>query len=610
MSSAIKFMILAAAFTLAACGGGGQGAAPGTDTGTGNVTDPAPGTPQPAPGDDAGAPLDPSPAPSPSDPGNDDDDNNDDRQSPSIVATTPVDRSTAAGTSADITVEFSETLDAGSVTPAAVALLGPSGAVAIDVAVNGETLVIDPKDNLAAGGSYTVTIAAAVKDVAGNAMGADYTWQFATQGGLCADFYASGFSLVEGKDTARMSSTLGKPAKGVPYRDPAYKTCIVRVADHEKEGLAQQSRNLYSRVQPFNADDSYVLVHSLDGYFHLYDAQTTKYIRKLSLGGGSVEPQWHPVNPDIVYVFPNHGGMTISTVNVTTDEKKVVADFRNVKSIHGYAGKTSILQVWPSAAKVWTHWEGSPSKDARYWGLMVETSSGAPLGMITYDLVANVITGVFDYAKDGGGIDAPDHISMSPSGAYVVPSWNGAGENCASRSQLGTARNPCGLMSYTRDFASAKGLTVRGPHSDIGIDANGRDVIVAGDYDSGWVEMWDLATGESTRLFQIYVDGNSTAMHISAKNFAKPGWALVSTYMEKQPGWYASKLFAVELNANPRILNIAHSYNKVETYYSETHAAVNRDFTRIMFNTNWNTANYLNTDAYMVVLPDGAVPRK
>ena len=617
MNSSIRSMLLllTLGLALAGCGGGSSGG----DT-TGSIPPPAGEAPAPGNGNDgsddgasgeepaAPAPGEPAPTePAPSDPPPDD--NAGDTQAPSVVSTQPADRSNSVGTADSISVQFSEAIDATSVTAAAVVLTGPSGGIAVDVSVSNAKLAIAPKSNLAAGASYTVTIGTAVKDLAGNAMSTAYSWSFVTAaGGLCADFYAPDFRLVTGKDTTPPSTRLTRPAKGVPYRDPAYGTCVVRVADHEKEGLATQSRNLYSRIQPFNADDSRVLVHSLDGYFHLYDPQTAKYIRRLSLGGGSVEPQWHPTNPDILYVFPNHGGMTISTVNVVTDAKKVVADFRSVKSIHGHAGKTSILEIWPTAAKVWTHWEGSPSRDARYWGLMVETSSGAPLGMITYDLVNNVITGVFDYARDGGGIGAPDHISMSPSGQYVVPSWNGAGENCASRSALGTRDNPCGLMSYTRDFSAAKGLTVRGPHSDIGIDANGRDVIVAGDYDSGWVEMWDLGTGQATRLFQIYENGNSTAMHISAKNFDKPGWVLVSTYMEKAPGWYARKLFAVEMKASPRILNIAHSYNTVETYYSETHAAVNRDFTRIMFNSNWNTANMNNTDAYMVVLPKNAVP--
>ncbi len=425
----------------------------------------------------------------------------------------------------------------------------------------------------------------------------------------CSGFYADGFQLIGGKDATRPQSGLPKPAKGDAYTDPAYHTCVVRVTDHDAEGLAGFARNDYSRRQPFNADDSKLIVYSQGGKWNLYDVETLRHIREIDIQGARTELQWHPVDPDLLFFMDDNGGMTISTYNVVTDEKKVVADFRNLEKIAGRPGATSLTDVWPNAARASTKAEGSPSADARYWAFMVETATAQPLGMITYDMQTDTVTGVFDYERDGNGVEAPDHISMSPSGDFVVPSWSG-GAACPSPEELGTVNKPCGLMAYSRDFSTAVGLMVRSPHSDIGIDANGRDVIVAGNYVTGWVEMWDLATGNKTRLWQIYEDGNSTAMHVSAKNFNKPGWVLISTYMEKKPGWYASKLMAVELKAAPRILNIAHTYNTVETYFSETHAVVNRDFTKVLFNSNWNTANMLNVDAYMVSLPDGAVPRQ
>ena len=530
-----------------------------------------------------------------------------DKQAPVVVATVPADNSETVATS--LFVEFDEAIKSSSASTSAVVVTGPAGPVDVDVAVDGKKLEIHPRDRLSAGSAYTVTVAGGITDLSGNALGSAYSWHFTVANDICASFYASNFRLIEGKDTTPPRSGFGKPVKGVRYADPAYGTCVVRATDHDAQGLPGFARNDYSRRQPFNADDSNFLIYSQDGYWHLYKTSDLSYVRKL-FGGGGTEPQWHPSNPDLLYLFPNNGvGMTISTYNVRTGEKTVVADLRKLNGIAGHAGKTSLTEIWPDAYRAWTKSEGSPSADARYWGLQVETKDFQALGMITYDMETNTVTGVFDFRLDGNGMGRPDHISMSPSGKYIVPSWNAGGAvNCASRSELGTRDNPCGLMAYSRDFSKAVGLTVRGPHSDIGLDANGRDVIVASDYDSGWVEMWDLETGAATKLWQIYEGGNGTAMHISAKNFNKPGWALISTYAEKQPGWYVKKIMAVELKANPRILNIAHSYNEVETYFSETHAAVNRDFTRIMFNSNWNTANVDNIDAYMITLPADAVP--
>ncbi|HEX7046980.1 MAG TPA: Ig-like domain-containing protein [Gammaproteobacteria bacterium] len=524
-----------------------------------------------------------------------------------VASTDPADNSELAAASTMITVIFDTLIDSESVNTSMIHVMGPSGTVNVDVSVEDKRLLLTPESAMTSG-EYSVTIDAGIKNVSGVQLESAYSWQFSVTRkitGLCADFYEEDFSLIEGKNWASPLSYLPKPEAGVPIADPVYNTCIVRASNAKALGVGWV-RNDYARRQAFNADSSLYLVLARYGRWFIHDANDTSIVRELKISGGTyLEPQWHPTNPNILYMLDGDGGLTISTYNVMTGESKVVADLRNVESIDGYPGYTSITQVWSNAARAWTRWEGSPSADARYWAFMVQTSSEGGLGMITYDMQTNTITGVYDYVRDGGGVPQPDHISMSPSGKYVVPSWNSPG--CQSLGSLGTHNNPCGLMSFTRDFSQAVGLTMNSPHSDIGIDANGRDVIVAGDYVTGWVEMWDLETGERTHLWEIYVNGNSSAMHISAKSFAKPGWALISTYAEKAPGWYTRKIMAVELKANPRILNIAHTYNNYVSYWTEPHASVNRDFTRILFNSNWQSWSE-DGDAYMITLPYDAVP--
>ncbi|MGD8690450.1 MAG: Ig-like domain-containing protein, partial [Gammaproteobacteria bacterium] len=402
---------------------------------------------------------------------------------PTVLGTKPIDNGTAPSSSTTITVTFDEAIDPASVTASTVSLSSSSGNLSVTESVSGDKLVITSATPFQNGISYTATVAGTVTDTAGNAMGTDYIWHFVAADDLCAGIYQSGYDPVYGMDTTP-PPPMSKPAKGVPYADPAYGTCIIRATDHSVEPPAGFARNDYSRRQPFNSDDSMYLVYDDNGYFHIYDAHDLSYIRRLNLGGGSTEPQWSPTDPDILYVFPNHGGMTISKYNVLTDQRTVVADFTKLASIAGHPGMTSLTDIWPSAARVWTRSEGSPSRDYRYWGLMVETDSFQSLGLITYDMQTNTVTGVYDFATDGNGIGRPDHVSMSPSGKYVVPSWNGPGQDCSSRSALGTVNNPCGLMSFSRDFSSAVGLAVRGPHSDIAIDATGNDVIVISNYNT------------------------------------------------------------------------------------------------------------------------------
>ncbi len=142
-------------------------------------------------------------------------------------------------------------------------------------------------------------------------------------------------SLVEGQFYLAPTVELKKPEKGVRYVDPAHGTCVVRVTDHFDEEPVGFARNDYSRRQAFNSDNSLILVHAHDGYWHLYNADDLSYIRKLDMSGSEVEPQWDPDNPSHLYLLEHNGGMTIRWYDVHTDSAKVVADFTRLDAIAG-----------------------------------------------------------------------------------------------------------------------------------------------------------------------------------------------------------------------------------------------------------------------------------
>ena len=399
-----------------------------------------------------------------------------------------------------------------------------------------------------------------------------------------------------------------RPAKGAAYRDPEIGVCISRLTDHDNEPPRRFARVSYSRSQPFNADETRILVLDGEGVWHLYDARSLEHIKRLDLGGGSVEPHWHPSDPDVLYLLPNRGGLSLDAYHVGLEKRRQLVDFTDIEGIEGHHEARDIRDIWPDAARIWTRWEGSPSRDARYWAFQVETENEKPLGLIAFDLAEERIVGSFDIRRVG----RPDHVSMSPSGKYIVASWPEEAADCPFLRRHGTLEKPCGLMAFTRDFDKAVALSRKSPHSDIAIDASGREVIVIANYESGNVEMIDLASGKTTPLWRIYVDGASTAMHISAKAYQKPGWVLISTYWTKDPDdaqpWYENRLMAVELSADPRILNIANLINKARTYFSEPHATVNRDFTRIVFNANWGSGRDEDVDVYIAWLSPDAIP--
>lgn len=395
---------------------------------------------------------------------------------------------------------------------------------------------------------------------------------------LCSNSYADQFALRSGKlETPR--GQLLKPAKNAITTDINYASCIVRATDHVKEPPSGFARNDYSRRRAFNVDSSKFIVFAEDGFWHLYDVRTLAYERRLDGLAGDAEPQWHPSDASQLYYVPNNGGLELNVLNVETLVSKRVTDF-------------SSKLPWPNAARVWSRSEGSPSADGRYWALLVETEGFQGLGLIVYDLQQDSIVSTWDLAQNGA--DRPDHLSMSPSGDFVVVSWS----------------NGLGTRAYPRNFQSFQQLQAASEHSDIALLANGNDAYVSIDYGSanGDVFMIELQTAKRTVLFPTYLNGGATAMHFSGKAYQLPGWILVSTYAATgQSNWMSDKIFAVSLDATAKILNIAHHHSVFDGYWTEPHATVNSDFTRVLFNSNWLNKSPNDVDAYIIELPKGVV---
>ncbi|MFY1827242.1 hypothetical protein ACN47A_15080 [Myxococcus fulvus] len=396
----------------------------------------------------------------------------------------------------------------------------------------------------------------------------------------CASFYPAGFTLSSTR-AAQPIATLAKPAKGAAITEPTFNTCVVRATDHAADGVSTFARNDYSRRQAFNAANTKQVVYSYDSSWHLYDANTRARLRQLSGPGSDAEPQWHPTNPDLLYYLPTNGvGMRLHEENVTTGTTRVVADF-----------SARLRARWPTANAAWTRSEGSPSADGRYWCFMVDDANWGTLGVFTWDRDTDTILGTYNTQGD-----RPDHVSMSPSGSHCVVSGDG----------------PRGTVAFSRDFTSQRQLLHKSEHSDLARDANGDDVYVAVDYRSstGEVFMLNLRTGVRTALFSTYVSGTATALHISGKAYARPGWVLVSTYADYGGSlqWLHRKLLAVPLQANPDIYTLAHHRTASNGYWTEPLASVNRDFTRVVWNSNWGSGSDTDVDTYTVEIPSSALP--
>lgn len=422
--------------------------------------------------------------------------------------------------------------------------------------------------------------------------------------GKCNSFYPSGYTLTEGKVNPPLVN-MSKPAKGTVFEEPNFGTCEVRATSHATEPPSAFARNDYSRRQAFNANNTYFIVYSNDGWWHLYDANTLQHLRKLSPRvanpstpaqyhlAGDAEPQWHPTDPNILYYLPTNGGTKLLKLDVRNNSYAVAADFANK------------LPAWASGARhIWTKSEGSPSADGRYWGFQVEDGDFRLLGYMVWDLQQNRLAGSMQSSS------RPDHSSMSAAGRWYV-----------------TSSDSTGTWAWSRDFKTKKKLLHKSEHSDLALGPNGEDYFVSIDYQSDKGDVFfvdidacpgvpasasDAPSCPRTTLFPTYSNGSATALHVSGKGMKKPGWAVISTYgtSASRDGswpWYTNKIFAVELKANPRIYPLAYTRNGGGSYWAEPHASVSRDFTRIIFNTNWGVRGD-DIDAYIIHIPATALP--
>ena len=392
----------------------------------------------------------------------------------------------------------------------------------------------------------------------------------------CDAIYAGGYVPRLGPSVDPVVETT-RPPKGVAFADPAYGACVVRATDHAAEAPEGFARNDYARRQAFNADDTRFLVYALDGHWHLYDARTLAHVAQLPALAADGEPQWHPTDPNRLWYVPTNGGTKLLSLDVASGATTVAADF---------AGKLP----WAGVEHVWTRSEGSPSSDGRYWCFMAEDAQFRTKGVFTYDLQRGRVLG-------SRAVSArPDHVTMSPSGNWCVVSSLADGG---------------GTVAWNRTFKQSRKLHHTSEHSDLARGADGHDVYVAVDYQSarGDLFMVDLDTGAKTILFPTYLNGTTTAYHVSGKAYAKPGWILLSTYANAAASqWLHEKLIAVELAVNPRVLNLAHHHSTYAGYWTEPHATVNRDFTRVLFDSNWGSASQTDVDTYYVRLPAGTIP--
>jgi len=286
------------------------------------------------------------------------------------------------------------------------------------------------------------------------------------------------------------------------------------------------------------------------------------------------------------------------------DETRLMSynmQFRSTTEVHDFADDFPGQNL----VAVWTRHEGRPSRDGRYWGVMAQNEEWETVAFLVYDRQTDLST-IRDMRGLPGVAEGIDHVTISPLGNYFLASF----DRYCEHGHLGDDANPCGLMVYDQDLTNGWSLLRIIGHYDPALDAQGHAVIIYQDIDTDHISMLDLTTGAVTPLWPIDFSHTAIGLHFSGLAYDRPGWALVSTHDDAPITytWMDDEVFAVELKPGGRVVRLAHTYSLVNDdleldYWAEPHASVNRDFTRVVFATNWGRSGTGEVEMFMIALP-------
>lgn len=425
------------------------------------------------------------------------------------------------------------------------------------------------------------------------------------------------------------------PNFGGAYVDPIYGTTTKRVnamtdclidGSHTTECSTRPFYPDYSKQVAWNADGTKYLVKDGNAWYHLYDSATNTDVRRITDATGlslDHDVRWSNTDPDLIYFVHQ---LSLKSYNIIT---------RAVTTIHTFSctDGTLVGDSWKNGD------EGNPSFDDRYWaGMCTNYTSGVTttLAVMVYDKQTDTVIANKTPSEICGGTCGTTYtnkinwVGMSPTGNYVVINWN-SGSNYESNYVRGS-----GTELFSRDLTYSGMLMAGNSHMDVGYDVNGVEVAVMAQADVNtannesliYVRKLSDPTQLSTILlpyqFQrsigygvgtFYNNSWHVATRISSGNAM--GWALFSTWFpygntSTGLGWGSNELFAVKIDttvpSGSTWYRIGRTMSIRNTdYNAEPHAVPNRDFTKILFGSNWNTDGGLVTP-YVISLPISGSP--
>ncbi len=385
--------------------------------------------------------------------------------------------------------------------------------------------------------------------------------------------------LVQDK-AAHPMSPLAAPPKGAVVVDPEFGTRIRRItAVSRAEGENAVIKPMYSTIQAWNADESYLILWHRGKGHELYDGRTYGFVRSLPLVSPTDIEQvlWDPVDPDVLYYPSNYNAVpNFMRYNVSTNKSVVARRFEFCPT--GDWGRLLSLGDDP----MYLSW--GPTS------LLVGLSCGET--KFLYDITADRVLGRTT-------VSAP--VTAQP-GASGNVAWF--------------------FDRYVYDtlFGRLRSVPMANPreHSSLGLSGTtGHDVLDAVAFDPppggsaaadvGTLVAYDLQDG--TRKVVVGLANGypypPSGTHVCALAHRRPGWVGVSVVGDPAGQHVLDQELLLANVDSGEVCRVGHHHSfageGVWGYWAEPHVVISPSGTRLLFGSDWG--NGPTVDTYVVELP-------
>ena len=391
-----------------------------------------------------------------------------------------------------------------------------------------------------------------------------------------------------------------RPPYLVPITEPTFGTSLMRIANDAGRSTGpvvgkwgMDARHHYSRSQPWNADQSLIVIENRSG-----GSPTL-----LFLDGSTYRPRFGPCPGYPVWDFRWH-----PSTRHRNEQINVIRAGTELMWYDVVACTKTRSWTLPFAVGGIGWGEGNPSDDGRFVALsdqnrmfVVDMDPQPPHAPYPHKRIGPTYT----FPPCSLGSDPADrrigNLSISPSGLYIDVKYSGKSASTRDLHRIyevdpvtlaikphnmNTGSLRCGAFANRPN-----GWIVPLKHADMAIDPfdGNEDVIIGGrscpGSSIGRVVMVRLRDGRVTALTDP--KGEAPVQHVSTRNLKRRGWVYVG-YFKAAGKRFSDEIVAVKMDGSHAVERLAHKHSASSgCYRCESHAVPSPDGERVIFASNW-----------------------